>query len=74
MFWYMLIAFLLGAIGMFIVSRPAKDGTLVIYVPDHEDESPYPVAEFNKPLQMICKKKHIYFDVDVREIKLNSQK
>ena len=66
--------FLIGTIiGMLITSIVVffcmKIGTLKIYIPDRQDESPYLYVELNKPVSYICKKKCVLFVVDVSNIK-----
>lgn len=66
--------FLIGAIIGMLVTAIAivvrmEIGTLKIYIPDQQDESPYLYVELNKPVSYICKRKCVLFVVDVSNIK-----
>lgn len=75
MAWYWLIvAFLLGVGATLLVTGIHNDGKLKIYIPDYEDEAPYPVAEFKKPLDKLMIKRGIKLMIEVVNLNLNSQK
>ena len=75
MSWYWLIAaFILGVIATLLVTGIRNDGKLKIYIPDYEDEPPYPVAEFRRPIEVLMRKRGIKLDIEVVNLDLDSQK
>lgn len=72
MVWCLLGGFLLGILLMVLVGAVRNDGDLVIYIPDHPDEPPYPQLEGKKPLDVLMNKKNVKFKVVIRP--LHSQK
>lgn len=75
MAWYWLIvAFLLGVVATLLVTGIRNDGKLKIYIPDYEDEAPYPVAEFKYQMETMIKKRRITLQVEAVNLNLDSQK
>lgn len=64
----LVLAFLLGFIVALIGVLTMRVGTMVVYIPDREDESPYLTAELDKSVGFIAKKKYVLYKVDVRNL------
>lgn len=69
MFWYLLLAFLLGAIVTCMGVLILKVGVLKVYIPDQAGEPPYLYTELDKSIGFICKRDYVLFKVDTRNLK-----
>lgn len=72
MFWYLLLAFLLGVIVTCVGVLTLKVGVLKVYIPDQIDEPPYLYTELDRSVGSICKRDYVLFKVDIKH--LHSQK
>lgn len=72
MVFYLMLGIVIGFVLAVIGIYNLKSGTLKIYIPDLEDESPYLYVDLDKPVDTIMAKKHVVFAVDTKNI--SSQK
>lgn len=68
MFWYLLLAFLVGVIITCVGVLTLKIGVLKVYIPDQIDEQPYLYTELDKSVGTICRRKYVLFKVNVRQL------
>lgn len=66
---FSLLSIMLGVVLTLIVVRHRSAGTLKVYIPDDQDESPYLYVELDRSVESICKNKQVLFRVDMRNIR-----
>lgn len=72
MYFWFLLAFLLGVVVTLMCTRRKTSGALKVFIPDEAGEPPYLYVELDGPVDTIYRKKKVSFKVSVTD--MNSQK
>ena len=70
-FVFLVVGLLIGFILAIIGARMMLAGTMFVYIPDTEDETPCAGFKWDRALDFISQRKYVIFKVNVRHV--NSQ-